>query len=399
MKYFNDGSVTAVDALTANLLGFKTMSQYSSSGTKYQGISTSGWSNSMAASPSNPMANVGNGTANSTDCIVVGIAKIHADPNLGSTEPVYFHITGGVDGTAAAVIDRLSLLPYFTRFGNTPVSTTNQWEVVKQLYEAGMWFLTQGGVPPISAQCRCNYDFQYDDCWNGEVFSGIAGNDEVYSILNPYATPQAPVGTLHTQVARPSTTGPWMSYFDCAQGAGINTTAYISVADTITISGDSITIEYVGKKNSYTQESLLYDARDGGGAYLQVVEGGAFDKDFTWDGGIGGFIERNTPNTDNRQTNRHHWIGVSNNTSNICKMFYGDSTSVLGTGTEWQQMGGSESANTDLSTIGADMTIGTNNTLTQKWDGWLSMFRVYQGSVTDTEAEIMWLHQKYSIIT
>tara|TARA_R110000822_G_scaffold110200_1_gene240245 strand:- start:2735 stop:2866 length:132 start_codon:yes stop_codon:yes gene_type:complete len=43
MKYFDDAGCVAIDAATANLLGFKTMTGPNAGGVKYQGVSTSGW--------------------------------------------------------------------------------------------------------------------------------------------------------------------------------------------------------------------------------------------------------------------------------------------------------------------------------------------------------------------
>ena len=399
MKYFDDAGCVAIDAATANLLGFKTMTGPNAGGVKYQGVSTSGWSHSLAQSPSKPMANMANGaTQGNGDCVIVGIASIHADSSTlpsGNTEPVYFFIAGGIQGTNATVINRLKKLPYFTVFGNALASTTDKYEVILQIQQAGMWFLTEGGIPPNGRECRLNWDFQYNECWNG-LGSG-AGTGVVYS-QKQNASPGIPSGDFYNQTPRTSTTGPWMSYWDCEDGYAGPSYSYITANSNPMQTGGSatgqITIEYVGKGSS-AGISYPFDATGGTGVGLKVSPyngppGTTYN--FEWGSTVAG-------GSANLQANRHHWIGTANTSTDISAMYFCDSTDQGGVG--WGNIGNGDTT-ADMVAIGADLKLGTNATNDSsgaRWPGWFSMFRIYSGAVTATQAEIMWEHQKYSVLS
>lgn len=404
MKYFDDAGCVAIDAATANLLGFKTMTGPNAGGVKYQGVSTSGWSHSLAQSPSYPMANIANGASQpGGDMVIVGIASIHADSTTSSTDPVYFFIDDGISGTSADVINRLSKLPWFTVFGNALASTTDKYEVVLQIQKAGMWFLTEGGIPPTGRVCKLNFDFQYNDCWDGLSTAVAGASDEVHSITQYSSV--FPDGDFINQDNRNSTTGPWMSYWDCTDGYSLGVSggkSYINVADNILPSAqttDEITIEYVGQGSS-AGISYPFDASGGDGVGLKVRPyAGPPTNNSVFEWGVSGFGSVLSNIGVNLQANRHHWIGTANTVTDISSMYFCDSTDVAGNG--WGNIGNGDTS-AAMVLIGTNLKLGTNTTNDSsgaRWPGWFSMFRIYDQVITATQAEIMWEHQKYSVLS
>ena len=122
-------------------------------------------------------------------------------------------------------VDWLLSLPYFTTLGNTPVGgSAPKWnDLVLQLYQAGGWFWTEGGWPPIKGPSTesidirpiYNYEFHMDECWDGTNLQSYVDSSN--------QSPSTVSGTA------PSVTGsytlfPWDATFDFNSiGAIVNT--------------------------------------------------------------------------------------------------------------------------------------------------------------------------------
>ena len=78
-------------------------------------------------------------------------------------------------------------------------------------------------------------------------------------------------------------------------------------------------------------------------------------------------------------------------------MYFGDSTSVSGTPTAWQQMA-TGPATAGMTAIGSNFQIASSWTNNNIFNGYMSMFRVWNCAMTADEAKILWLHQKRRIV-
>jgi len=287
---------------------------------------------------------------------MVGIMKYHGDPNLNNSDPVFFLIT------ANSQLKQLLLLPYFTKYGNTPQSTTDFSTVMLQLYQAGMWCWNEGGWPVISddgTKPKINLPFWMDECWNGT------------NLVN-YVDANNTVGTITVGGANSPGrfNNPWIGTFD------YDSTATITFVTDLAIS-EQLTIEYAGLKNG-TGNRYICDGRNDGGQWFLTDYAGYnwnWANQLQWNG--------------NDPTIRHHCVATADASQNISRLYIGDTNGYgqVATGT----------ANTSLTTVGADFTIGTRFTLNSTWNDQMSFFRVWDITVSDIQAEILYLHSKASI--
>ena len=307
--------------------------------------------------------------------LVLGIANIHSTGT--SDDVVYWSLNGFF---SSAYIDGLLALPYFKPIsqgglGNTPVSTTDQDLVVKQLYEAGMWIWRNGNLPPITVSCLVNFQFDDDYCYDtgagpmlnqpGYASSGVTGS------VNGTTTNMYGVKDEGIMV-------PWMGTWT-NDGNG-----YINIAQTIAPTSSGITHEWTGKRNDTSGNEYISDARNGSGTWLLTEYNGY---DFNWSNQL-------QVNNSNGYANRHWGCMTADNSAGVSKMYYGSSGSAtwdgeIGTGTVTATMVG----------VGADFRIGTRYTDSARWNGYMGMYRIWDGALTATQAEICWLHERYKIHT
>ena len=109
-------------------------------GSVWIGGTTSRWNNLYTSQqPSDQQGQVAQGINDAKHGWWVGNAQVHGHPTADYRDVAMWYI--GSQFGSAFLKDTLEL-PYFTTLGNTPTSTTDRDLVVKQLYNAGMYFLS-----------------------------------------------------------------------------------------------------------------------------------------------------------------------------------------------------------------------------------------------------------------
>jgi hypothetical protein len=312
------------------------------------------------------------GAVNSKQYLVCGIANIHSQGIVGD-DVVYW---SGTDMyTDSLYISTLLKLPYFTMLGNTPVSTTDRDLLTKQIYEAGMWIWRDGNLPPISTQPLLNFQFDDDYCYDtgagpmrnqiGNAASGVTGS------VN---------GTTTNMYGVKEETGnPWMGTWT-NDGNG-----YIDVAQTITPSAGAITHEWIGKRNDSSGNEYISDARNGTGTWILTEYNGY---DFNWSNQL-------QVNNGNGYTNRHWACMTADNTGEpVSRMYYGEDGSV-----NWAGQIATGGVTSTMVGVGTNFRIGTRYTDSARWNGYMGMYRIWDGALTEKQAEICWLHERYKVYT
>lgn len=299
--------------------------------------------------------------------VVVGINTLHGSPQTTAPlVPVFF---GEFDDFFDDVrfIETLLRLPYFRPtseggFGNTPSSTTDRDTLVLQIYNAGMWILRDGMLPPINVDCQLNYQFDFADSWDG-------GTD-----INDWRGTNSNLNNgilLGTNLGWQNWTLPWCGVMD------FNAVGYISVASDLgTQSGRSF--EWIGQRTG-TGARYIHDARNGSGQWFLTNYQGY---QFNWNGQL----QVNIAFPNNAPQVKHHGIITANVNTNTSEMYYGSQLGYLG-------LVGTGTANTNLTNIGTDLHIGTRYTVSGGWPGEMAMYRIWSRALSEAQANICWYHE------
>lgn len=329
-----------------------------------------------------PANNGGNG--DSTSFMVCGIDKFHGTPGTDSLNAVFFGEFAGSD-----YIEMILRLPYFRDteeggFGNTPDSTTDRDVLTLQIYNAGMWILRGGMVPPIDVDCILNYTFDFDDSWDGGTniydwrggFSQGSGEDGTLSGTN-LGTSFAANGCLYVGIMP----------FSGSQ--------YINVNNGLSLSGNQVSYEWVGKQ------------------YVSSGAGGAGDAGTIFDASDsaqGVKCETNLANGDYGIAYRWGEMDVVNGSTigsqygfpRGWRMFTGNSdTDVSKFYFKNNYLFDSNLTTTITSTCNSAMVhlednfkIGARENGSDGYEGWLAYFRIWDGELTENQAKICSLHER-----
>jgi len=324
------------------------------------------------------------GVLNDDDFLVMGMDSYHGNPNSSDLTVVYFDGANAFSDNTKYIAQLLKL-PYFKPasqggFGNTPTSTTDRDALTKQIYEAGMWIWRPGNLPPINIDCLINYQYDDDFCFNG---SAVMWNQTDNSFFGANAftgsinSSQASMYSVEAP-ADPFADPPWMGSFT-QDGTG-----YIEVGSTITPTSNKLTHEWIGQRNDTSGAEYLSDARNGNGTWLLTEYNGY---DFNWSGQL-------QVNNGNGYANRHWGCVTCDDAENVSRMFYGHTGSAT-----WDGEIGTGTCSTSMPKIGADFVIGARYTYGSKWNGYWGMYRVWDNVLTETQAEICWLHERFKVYT
>lgn len=332
------------------------------------------------------------------DFIVIGNSGKHKNSNLGFITPMYFACSDFDDDDL--YIAQLLALPYFGDLGNTPTSTTDRVVLTKQIYEAGMWIWRKGNLPPINMECRTNLEFELDECYGDQTGNkvynlaevpGVASPDDIYFTIN-------------------STTNYGLDEFGGQDGVpyigtinGIQAISFPSIKKTMTSGGDfdqvdleySSSIEWIAKNNEDEKSSGLriWDSFNNECGY-------SLGSSTTSSGEIScayGYIRAgtySTPPVDNRLTH-HAIVAMEMYGTNFGSgsLYYGDSRDnwgLRGQSIGALPIGGASwaySANL-ISRYGSNKPVDIN----------LGCLRAWNGYMTEGQAELCWLHNKYRVV-
>lgn len=300
--------------------------------------------------------------------IVCGIARWHT--TTLTDDPVFWEFSPYFETDSLYIQDLLSL-PYFRPtaeggLGNTPVSTTDRDALTLQIYQAGMYIVRDGMLPPINELCTLNYQFDYADTWEGSsdifdwgTFTPGSGNN---GVLNG------------TNLGWQNWTIPWEGVID------LNGGAYITVANNFMSANTEATQEWIGQRTG-TGSRYISDARAGTGTWFLTNYQGYeynFNANLQANGSTWGVT--NAPQ-------QKHWGMVTlSSTLNQSNLYWG---SILG----YYGMVQQGSCNTSMPRIGTDFHIGARYTNSSIWPGEFAMYRVWDVKLSATQAEICYRHE------
>ena len=361
MKHWDGGNSWGLLNQYNNMTGY-----YACAGTTvyYWGLETKYSENPLTPGFSVHKGAIEQEASDSKNCWVVGIVKYHGDPTSSSDDPCFFKIN---QICTAAGVKELLELPIFKEYGTTPISTTDWNALALQLYQAGMWFWTENGAPPIKAPAGqflpvINLPFWMTECWDGSQLASVTSGNTINTNY-----------TVNSANVPNNFSSPWAGAFN------FNSTANITYTDDPAITGE-VTIEYAGLK---TGTSLRYicDARNDGGQWFLTNYSGY---DWNWAGQL---THNSTGGVDPDE--RHHCIATAASAGNVSRLYLGGANGFgqAATGT----------ANASLCTIGDNFTIGTRYTYSGTWNNMMMFFRVWDFVFDDTMAEMSWYHSKNTV--
>jgi len=310
--------------------------------------------------------------------MVVGVDALHGHPGGGDNPVIWGAFKKG------NFFSLVSRLPYFTPvanggFGNVMVSTTDQDAVVLQMYQAGMWILLNGMVPLINnVDCILNYSMDYSDSWDGgtdvydwQAFAPGTGNDATIVGVNPG------VGAFGGNGSQ--------SYLGILETGG---NCYCALNSSLSLTGNEVTYEWVGKQEQNVtprNQGFIFDASSGGGAACQANVNG---REFEWGSfGIGTIPSSTTPGL----SEYNHWgMLTGNSTSGAAKFYYQSGN------TGWTSFGAyaTGTATTAMTTLTTGLKIGADSAGGNIWGKHIGAFRIWDGELTATQAEICARHEK-----
>jgi len=335
-------------------------------GTVWIGGTTSRWNNSYASQqPSNQQGQVAQGINDYKSGYWVGNAQVHGHPTAYYQDVAMWFVG---DWIGSNFLQDTLNLPYFTTLGNTPASITDRDVLVKQLYDAGMYFLNQGNTPPINVNVLLNYEYDQSECWDG----GTTVFDRSLLTNNSSGGPYD--GDVTNNQGWGDELTPWQGVFPH------NGTAYIQIPASISPSGNQLTHEYCGV-GSLNSTRYISDARNGIGTWFLTNYSGY---EINWNG-------QNTVNLSGRIVNKHHVVATGDSDTNTSRIYFGDSS--LG----YSGLVGSGGCTTNMVDIGTNFVIGARYTFSGKWDGSMACYRLWDGVLTADQAEICYLHNKWRI--
>ena len=74
------------------------------------------------------------------------------------------------------------------------------------------------------------------------------------------------------------------------------------------------------------------------------------------------------------------------------EMYFGTDASAT-----WDGLVGTGGVNSAMVGVGADFRIGTRYTDSGRWNGYMGMYRIWDGALTETQAHICWLHERFKV--
>jgi len=378
------------------------ISQYNTAGGTLPGydmnmcLTTPQFTNYAGASHGTLVPMISDSTALGTnDFIVIGNSGMHKNSNLGFITPMYFACSDFDDDDL--YIAQLLALPYFGDLGNTPTSTTDRVALTKQIYEAGMWIWRKGNLPPVNMECRTNFELELDECYGDQTGSRIYNLAEVPNVASPnliYFNIEK--SYMRKLTAYGGTAGvPYIGTWDCFwnQPSQPNTQEFLTSGGQFfrTDMFTSSSIEWVAKNNNNNDTVT--------GLYLYQCA----TNSVKWAEGLGGVgsmtvinskitvYPTSTPPVDNRLL--HHGVVAIDTTAQTGSFYYGDSRD------NWGHRGtytGSLHANSARWDTSARIVWRFGATDYVKMQ--LGCFRAWNGIMTEEQAELCWLHNKWRIV-
>jgi hypothetical protein len=330
------------------------------------------------------------------DFIVIGNSGKHKNSNLSYITPMYFACSDFDDD--ALYIAQLLALPYFGDLGNTPTSTTDRDALTKQIYEAGMWIWRKDNLPPINMECRTHLEFELDECYGDQTGNKVYNLAEVPGV----ASPDDIYFTIHAGNYGLDELGgtAGVPYIGTIRG---DLDSSPSNQTTLTSGGDfaltnlftTSSIEWIAKNNSNNSGSGLRIWQSFNNECGYSLGNSPTSSGEIWCAygqiQVGTY---STPPVDNRL--RHHAIVTMQQiftTAASSSLWYGDSRD------NWGRRGQS----LGLAPIGGSAWDGSAYIIrryqsTKPVDVNLGCLRAWNGYMTEGQAELCWLHNKWRVV-
>lgn len=299
------------------------------------------------------------------DFIIVGDTNYHGDQTIGT--PLFVKCVDFDDDDE--YIRQILGLPYFQDMGNTPVSTSNRDLLTIQIYEAGLWIWRPGNAPPVNVACKLNLEFELDECY------GAAAGSSATNLGTVGGTMDMSTSAVENFTGSAS---PYMGAWDLDGGDGKGT-----VQNNLN-TGDTYTLEWIGQ--TYSNTTTMGVFYGGGGTSAGTAVLGWWDSNEDKYDLFSGQLEYAIDPRD-----RHHVVVSVNTTTGNGALYVG-----LDTG-QWAERDTSTGmSGTQRSPITNDFDIG-DVTSFSSWDGWFGCWRVWDDALSEDQAEICWLHNKFRV--
>lgn len=323
------------------------------------------------------------------DFIVIGNSGKHKNSNLSFITPMYFVCSDFDDDDL--YIAQLLALPYFGDLGNTPTSTTDRVALTKQIYEAGMWIWRKGNLPPVNIECPINLELELDECYGEAAGANIVnlgtanadGNGRAYIISSAAGQNFSGSGGFDGYPYF----GAWWQNRN-SKSVLNNSLGSIPTANRINITEKS-TVEWLANisgsiaggaavRPNYTVTKGTYSYTDG----LFIANGSnAIDA-------LGGLVE--VPYSDLDIFTTHHAVVTGNRISKSGSCYAGDASD------NWGFKASGSGNGIDAGTV--DYVYGFNFDFGRFFAGYWGCFRVWDGEMTEGQAELCWLHNKWRVV-
>ena len=310
-------------------------------------------------------SDIGVTAVGNNEVIWVGNAQRHAGNGTSTNDNTIIFFGPVVHEDTQAYADWLLQLPIFQEVGVTPVSTTNILRITEQLYQVGMWGWTEGGYPPMLTKPIFNFVMHMDECW---TVSPSSITSYVGTATNAYS---AASFVSNTPNVYSEWSNPWVGVMD------FNDTLGIQCDSDPAISGE-VTIESTFQKDDDTSTEYLWDGRNDQGTWM-LMKYNSYDINWT---------NQNRFNLPAEWSigSKMHIVATAKSSTNTSTIYLNDfyNATIMNTA----------GANTAMAKVGNEWVIGCRYTNSSHFDGTVAMHRVWSKQMSETEANILYLHEQ-----
>lgn len=344
-------------------------------GDSYSALSTSRWrvpgAYTISLSEGEPefqWATPADGGGGDSPWAVMGTTEtlgISNDASLDNTNPAWWCGQDFEDDDDLFGV--INSLPFNQINGNSYSSDTySRDQLVQETYKNGFWIWRRDNLPPLTQSCLLSYEFENEECWaseEGEVFD-LSGNGNTGTIISAVTEP--------AWTAWPAdASAPYCGVFPMQKANKIQ------IQNDIETTNSKCTYEWLGKVTDATNYNNYVFQTENSVFFRQNPAGTEWD--------FSSKIQATSPDC---MLPNHSTLAID----------YQSQTAYLWCGNSggWSQAGWSNGINSSIyGEVGADFTIGGLGSSGYHYDGDMNMFRIWDGNLNATQAEILWYHSQY----
>ena len=266
---------------------------------------------------------------------------------------------------------------FFEVFYNLPERYRIGWnngtrmDATELLQNNGLWFWRPDNTPPLTIECKLNYEFQQKECWDGGTIvndlsgNGASGIMRAGALASSPGWGQLPYTTLQ----------PWCGTWP-AEG-----TYKVDVVSNVGIT-NNLTIEYIGKFTGTTTNNTGAIV-SWSGVSFQNYNGSS-----TW-----GFSNLFGATNGTPTVNNHIVLTLRGNANSYSCYAMNNASGGLTRQTIAAGTAAQAGLVATLANVGSGVSVGYGGSNTE-WDGEMNCFRMWDGPVSDQEARILQNHSQ-----